>query len=79
MSHPTHAASAAGVLRLVFYLKDFNLGWEIDMTVSVLGVDLATSIFYDTRGLPLLNFSVPSPARKDEAICSQNTVYPTYT
>ena len=26
-----------GVLKLAFDLKDLNLGWEIDMTISMLG------------------------------------------
>jgi hypothetical protein len=44
MNHP-HAASAAGVLRLVFYLKNLNLGWGIDMTISILGIDIAKNTF----------------------------------
>jgi len=38
MNHPTHAASAAGFLWLVFSLDYLNLGWEIDMTTISLWV-----------------------------------------
>jgi hypothetical protein len=45
MNLSTLAASAAGVLRLVFYLKDLNFGWEIDMTISVFRIEFAKDGF----------------------------------
>jgi hypothetical protein len=40
-----YAASAARVLRLGSRLKDLNLGWEFDMTISKLGIDIARNTF----------------------------------
>ena len=42
---PTHAASAAGVLRLVVYLKDHNLEGEVDMTSRILSIEVAKNTF----------------------------------
>jgi len=48
---PTYAASAAGFFRLALRLKDFNLECEIDMTLHMLGIDIAKSTFqlYGTK------------------------------
>ena len=40
-----HAASLTGVLRLAFGLQDLNFGREIDMTISILGIDIAKNTF----------------------------------
>jgi hypothetical protein len=45
MNHPTLAASGAGIFRLALRLKDLNLGWEIDMAISILGIDIAKNTF----------------------------------
>ena len=45
MNHPHPRASSVRPFRLGFTLKDLNLGWENDMTIDVLGIDIAKTTF----------------------------------
>jgi hypothetical protein len=37
--------TVGGVFQTRFSLKDLNLGWEIDMTINMLGIDIAKNSF----------------------------------